>query len=114
MSRHDPLVRLRHMLDFSEQAIRLMGGRSREEFVSNELLLLGEARLVEMIGEAANCVLRETQEGLPDVPWVDVIGMRHRLIHGYDTSSVDKIYDVVIQDLPVLVHSLQEYLSSHS
>ena len=114
MSRHDPLVRLRHMLDFSEQAIRLMGERSREEFVSNELLLLGQARLVEMIGEAANRVPREIQEALPDIPWVDVIGMRHRLIHGYDTANIDKIYDVVVQDLQVLVRSLKDYLSSHA
>jgi uncharacterized protein with HEPN domain len=101
------------MLDFAEQAIRLMGGRSRDEFASHELLILGQARLVEMIGEAANRVPREVQEGLPDVPWVDVIGMRHRLIHGYDTANIDNIYDVVLRDLPPLVRALTDYLSSH-
>lgn len=113
MSRHDPRVRLRHMLDFSEQAIRLMGQLSREEFASNELLLLAQARLVEMIGEAASRVPPELQESISDVPWADIVGMRHRLIHGYDTASIDKIYDVVIEDLPALVHSLTAYSIAH-
>ncbi|HEY3398705.1 MAG TPA: HepT-like ribonuclease domain-containing protein [Armatimonadota bacterium] len=113
MSRHNPLVRLMHMRDFAKQALSLMGSRSRNEFVSDEMLLLAEARLVELIGEAAYQTPREYLDQIPDIPWDKVVGMRHRLIHGYDNLNIDAIYDSVVDDLPVLLREVEAYLSEH-
>jgi uncharacterized protein with HEPN domain len=111
MSRHDPLVRLRHMVDFARRAMRIMEGRSRDQFASNETLIFAEARLVEVIGEAANYVPREIQAQMPGIPWHKVVGMRNHLIHGYDLTSIDDIYDTVIEDLPPLVDELESFLA---
>lgn len=32
MARHDPLVRLRHMLDYSREAVQMVKGKTRGEF----------------------------------------------------------------------------------
>lgn len=114
MSQHDPLVRLRHMLDFANQAVKLMGGRSPDEFVSDPVMLLAMARLVELIGEAALRLPAETREQLPNIPWASIINMRHRLIHGYDMVNKDTIYSTVIQDLPLLIRQLREFLPNES
>ena len=111
MSRHDPVVRLRHMLDFARRAMRLMGGCSREAFASNETLIFAEARLVEVVGEAANYVPREVQAQIPGIPWHKVVGMRNHLIHGYDMTSIDDIFDTVVDDLPPLVEELEGFLA---
>ncbi len=113
MSRHDPLVRLKHMLDLSHQAMRMMGDHSRSDLAADETLILAEARAVEVIGEAANHVPAEIQAQLPNIPWRKIVGMRNRLIHGYDMTSIDAIYDTVLEDLPPLVRELEDYLSSH-
>jgi uncharacterized protein with HEPN domain len=36
-----------------------------------------------VIGEAAGKVSAEFRAAHPEIPWRDITGMRHRLIHGY-------------------------------
>ena len=53
------------------------------------MLNLSLVRLIEIVGEAANRVSSEGQAQFPDIPWSQIIGMRHRLIHGYDNVDFD-------------------------
>jgi len=52
-------------------------------------LQLGLVRLVEIIGEAATRVSKEGRAKCPAIPWEDVVGMRNKLIHGYDRVDLD-------------------------
>ena len=45
--------------------------------------------LVEIIGEAANRVSDHKKKELADIPWKVIIGMRNRLIHGYDAVDLE-------------------------
>jgi len=65
MTRHDPLVRLRHMLDYSREAVRMVRGKSRKELDDDRQLNLAVTHLVELIGEAAGQVPRATQKRYP-------------------------------------------------
>jgi hypothetical protein len=40
MTRHDPLVRLRHMLDYSREAVRMVQGKTRKELDDDRQLNL--------------------------------------------------------------------------
>ena len=55
-----------------------------------------------IIGEAAGRISREFQGDHPHIPWADMIGMRHRLVHGYDEIRWDRVWDTVVLDLPKL------------
>jgi uncharacterized protein with HEPN domain len=68
---------------------------------------LALTRLVEIIGEAANRVSEKTRQKNPQIPWPQIIGMRNRLIHGYDVVDLDLLWDTITNDLPPLVKSLQ-------
>ena len=61
MTRHDDATRLRHMLDYSRMAVRLAVGRSRDDLGTDELFGLGMTRVVEVIGEAAARVGRDSR-----------------------------------------------------
>jgi uncharacterized protein with HEPN domain len=99
------------MLEFAQKAVATMAGRSLVDFASSETTIFAEAYLIGMIGESANQVPREVQERLPSIPWSEIIGMRHRVIHGYDTLDVDALHYAAINDLPVLIRELTEFLS---
>jgi predicted nucleotidyltransferase/uncharacterized protein with HEPN domain len=71
---------------------------------------LGMARLLEVIGEAASRVSKACREKHADIPWRLIIGMRNRLIHGYDTISRDITWQVLTQDLRPLIQSLNKIL----
>ncbi len=58
--------------------------------------------LVEIIGEAAARVGTESREKYPSIPWLQVVGIRNRLVHGYDAVDLDVLWDTIIDDLPRL------------
>jgi uncharacterized protein with HEPN domain len=45
--------------------------------------------LLEIVGEAASRVPVGERPQYPGVPWVQIVGLRNRLIHGYDNVDFD-------------------------
>ena len=81
---------------------------SNSNLESDHILALALTRLLEIVGEAANRVSQETQKQYPQIPWRQVVGLRHRLVHGYDAVDLDILWDIIEQDLPPLVIALKE------
>ncbi len=50
----------------------------------------------------------------PALPWAEIIGMRNRLIHGYDEVDLEVLWQVVSIDLPPLVLELNRILGGES
>ena len=88
--------------------------RVRSDLDSDRILNLALVRLLEIVGEAANRVPRDVQQRAPRIPWSEIIGMRHRLIHGYDQVDFDILWQIVVRDLPRLVPELEELLQELS
>lgn len=108
MSKHDDAVRLRHMLDYSQEAIALLQDKTRPDLDRDRLLQLGLVRLIEIVGEAASRVTKETQAQHPEVLWPQIVSTRNRLIHGYDFVDFDILWQTVKEDLPALVAELEK------
>jgi uncharacterized protein with HEPN domain len=89
MSRHDDSVPLHHMLDHAREAVEMMRGRERRDLDTNRMLNLAVVRLLEIIGEAANRISEAGRSGIPDLPWPQIVGLRNRVIHGYDVINLD-------------------------
>jgi uncharacterized protein with HEPN domain len=112
MTQPKDLIRLRHMLDYAREAVELIRGRVRGDLDSDRLLGLGLVRLMEIIGESANRVSKDYQSLHPSIPWLQIIGLRHRLIHGYDAVDMDILWQILKHDLPILIEELGKILSS--
>lgn len=65
---------------------------------------------MEIIGEAANRIPEEVREQYPELPWLQMVGARNRLIHGYDNVDFDILWAIINQDLPILIEQLQDIL----
>jgi uncharacterized protein with HEPN domain len=112
MSRHEGDVRLRHMLDHAKEAVAMARGRTRADLDSNRQLNLSLVRLLEIVGEAAGRVPAEEQASHPDIPWPEIVGLRNRLIHGYDSVDFDILWQIVSNDLPPLIAALEKALEA--
>ena len=110
MSKHDEQICLRDMLDHVGEAVELLGDSSKEDLGNNRMMQLALTRLLEIIGEAAMRVSTNTKQKNADIPWSQIIGMRNRLIHGYDIIDYDLLWDTVNFDLPPLILSLQKII----
>jgi uncharacterized protein with HEPN domain len=106
----DDAIRLRHMLDAAHEALRFAEGRTRADLDRNRMLVLALVKDIEIIGEAAFQVSRSARNQLQNIPWDDIIGMRHRLVHAYFDINLDILWQTVEDDLPALLSVLAPLL----
>ena len=107
MSRRDPMVSVHQMLDHAIEAVEMSRGRTRADLDTDRMLNLSLVRLVEVVGEAASRVPEEFRALHPGVPWRQTVGMRNRLIHGYDTVNFDILWVIIEQDFPLLIEQIR-------
>jgi uncharacterized protein with HEPN domain len=100
------------MLQSAREAIGYAQGRTREDLEKDRPFTHSLVRCLEIIGEAANNVSREYREANPEMAWIDMIGMRNRLIHAYFDVDLDIVWKTVNEELPPLIAELEPVLKA--
>lgn len=62
------------------------------------------------IGEHVYKISDEYKNIHPDIPWLMIAGLRHRLVHDYDGTNWNIIAEVVFTDLPELTKKIKSLL----
>jgi uncharacterized protein with HEPN domain len=106
----DDWVYVGHMLDMVQKALEMSAGKDRAAYDKDETLRLALTHIIQVIGEAAQRVSPEFRHTYDQIPWQEIIGMRHRIVHDYLTIDEDVIWEVLLQDLPQLLKTLQAIL----
>lgn len=99
------------ILDAANLAVSYLASIDREEFEHNTQLQDSVIRRLEIIGEAARRVSPETQNDHPELPWMEMIGMRNILIHEYDDIDLCMVWETVRNELPKLIPRLEHILA---
>lgn len=92
------------LLDIDEavQRIREKLPSIKEEFIRSDLLQVWVLYHIQVIGEAANGISPEFQKQHQEIPWKDIIAMRHLLVHQYFGIDLEEVWSTAQQDLPQL------------
>lgn len=96
----DMLLAARKIVNFSQ-------GYDLEKFSSDELLQHAVIRLIQIIGEAARKISMAYKNDFPQIPWTQIIGMRHRLVHEYFRVETEIVWEAVERDIPPLICLLE-------
>jgi len=110
----DDRTRLQHILEAADIVTRFVRERNRSDLDGDEMLLLALVRALEIIGEAANNVSAEGRATLPDLPWGQMIGMRHRLVHAYFDVNRDIVWATATRAVPPLAERLRLLLRANN
>ena len=102
--------RLGHMLDAALEARQFLHDQSEEAFMRERMAQLAIDKLVQIIGEAANNVTSGYRTANDQIPWTDMIGMRHRLVHVYYETDLNILWSTVKDNLPPLIAELERML----
>ncbi len=105
----DDRQRLRDILEAIDR-IQAHTSEGHEAFEDNELLQVWVIYHLQILGEAALHVSESLRSTHPDIPWQQIIGMRHILVHGYFQTDVDIVWQVVARDLPILRSQVADLL----
>jgi uncharacterized protein with HEPN domain len=111
---NDDLVRIKHILDASEESVKFLENRQRRELDTDRMLSLSLVRLLEIIGEAARGVSIQVREKYPNIPWKQMAGIRDRLIHGYFDVDMEIVWKTVKEDIPPLINQLAELMDEEN
>ncbi|MBO4642774.1 MAG: DUF86 domain-containing protein [Bacteroidaceae bacterium] len=103
--------RLQDILDYTNNALQFAEGVTYEEFVADRMRYFAIMKNVEIVGEAANMLTDDFQTQHPELPWHQIVGMRHVLVHGYAQISDMKLWRTVTKDLPFLREQVSRYLA---
>ena len=76
-------IRIRHILDASEDAISFLKEKSKKDLANDKMLIYAIVKTLEIIGEAANLISEELKTKAPEIPWRYMIDMRNFLVHEY-------------------------------
>lgn len=107
MSLPEVAITLAQLVDHANEAIGMCRGRTRRDLSHDRLFALALERLVSIIGEAAGRLPSEFRDRHPGIPWADIIGMRHRLVHGYEAVDYDIVWEALTVDLSPVARDLE-------
>ena len=108
---HKDYVRLTHMLDSTNAALSFIKGKSKKDLESDRQLLSAVTRELEILGEAANNISKDSQSKIREIPWRTLIGMRNRLIHAYFDINTNIIWTTLQQVLPDFKQTLEQAIA---
>jgi uncharacterized protein with HEPN domain len=95
------------MLDHAREAVAMTAGKTRDDLDHDRKLNLALVRLLEIVGEAAGKATDDDRRRCPAIPWGQIVGLRNRLIHGYDSVDFDVLWQIITADLPLLMAELE-------
>ena len=105
----DDQTRLHHMLDAAREALSFIEGKTQTEFEEDRQSALACVYCIQIIGEAANRLTPLCRDGIA-LPWPQIIGMRHRLVHSYYEINMPRVWDTLQLDLPPFIAALEAAL----
>ena len=91
----------------AEDALSFVSGLDERAFLASDLHQSAVMRKLEIMGEAARKVSKPYCAAHPEIPWQQMTGLRHRLIHDYGDVRLDIVWRVARETLPSLIATLR-------
>ncbi|MFN8499152.1 MAG: DUF86 domain-containing protein [Anaerolineae bacterium] len=101
---------LRDILAAAQNAETFIQGMDHDTFAEDTKTVYAVARALEIIGEAAKRIPESIRLSHPEVPWRLMSGTRDQIIHAYFRVDLDRVFETVRQDLPLLREAVQRLL----
>ena len=86
---------------------RFIAGSDQALFLNDERAQWAVASQFTLIGEAAGRLSDEFRDQHGEIPWPKIIGMRNRVVHGYDKIDWHLVWTTANRDIPQLLQLLE-------
>ncbi len=96
----DMLLAAKKALDFTKEF-------TSQKFLIDDLVQNAVMRQIQIIGEAARKISDDSKKAHPEIPWKEIVAMRHRLVHEYFDIIPEKVWSVIETDIPRLIRQIE-------
>lgn len=90
----------------------IVAATSEELFLKDEVLTAAVLHHLTVIGEAISRLSNELRGRWPEVPWRQIIAVRHRIVHAYFDLDWQILWDSSTGDIPELRRQVLEILAT--
>lgn len=103
---------LKHILECADSVEERTKNISQDEFEKNDLIQDGVIRRIEIIGEAIRHIPDNFREKYKEVPWIDIMDTRNKLIHDYFGVDLKLVWQMAKKDVPRLKNQILEIIDN--
>lgn len=100
------------MLDAARGVVEIARERVLADLETDIELKWAVERGLEIVGEAANAVSDDCRSELAFIEWIQLRGLRNRLVHAYFNINHEIIWEAIRKDLPPLIEQLEKLLEA--
>ena len=117
MSRNNPYISVRHMLDNAREALVNYEALPLilQRFADDEILLKalpgGLVVQTQRIGRATHRVPQDFRALHPQVPWTRMENIQDEFLPEYNKVDYDKMYEIIREEIPPLIAQLEAILA---
>lgn len=105
---------MRHIERESSFIINFTKEYTFESFYSDEILKRAVVRALEIIGEASKKTDNEFKLSHSQIAWINMAGLRNRLIHDYEGTDYAIVWEAIQDDIPELHFQVTEILKNNT
>ena len=103
---------LKDILSACRKIDAIVAATNEEAFLRDEVLPAALLHHLTVIGEAISGLSVELRERHQEVPWRQIIAVRHRIVHAYFDLDWQILWDAANGDIPELRRQVLDILSA--
>lgn len=103
---------IRHIERESSFIINACKNYTIESFHKDEILKRAVVRALEIVGEASKKIDSDFKLKHSQIEWINMAGLRNRLIHDYEGTDYDIVWEVIQDHIPELHFQITEILQN--
>lgn len=104
--------RIEDIVYYCKNVVKIVAGVELDSFADDILVYYATMKNVEIVGEAAYMLTKEFKESHPQIPWRQIEGMRHVLVHGYSQIAPAILWSTAKNSIPELLEQAEELLQN--
>lgn len=102
---------LRDIINACTKIAAITARTDEEQFLTDEVLPAAVLHHLTVIGEAINRLSPEIRARHPEVPWPQIVAVRHRIVHAYFDLDWKILWNAATDDIPHLREQVSRILS---
>lgn len=96
------------LIGYSDKIIDYCSDKSYDNFKEDTMLVEACVFNLSQMGELVRHLDNEFIELHSDVPWVQMRGLRNRIIHDYEGVNLKLVWEIIVYDIPELISKLKK------
>ena len=106
----DDRLYLIHIGECIERIESYIGGKDKQQFMDSALIQDAIIRNLQTLAESTQRLSDAAKKGMSKIDWSKIAGLRNILVHDYLGIDIERVWNILEKDLPVLKKTIQKML----